>query len=38
MMKSHEVVHSDVNPSDQIFLCNILTIEKAVKVDGRTAR
>lgn len=31
---SYEVMHSNVDPSDQIFLGYILRIEKVVKVDG----
>ena len=34
---SYEVVRPDIDPSDQIFLRDILPIEKVVKVDRRRA-
>lgn len=36
-LESYEVVHPDVDPSDQIFLRDILPIEELVKVDRRRA-
>lgn len=32
---SYEVVHSDVDPSNQIFLRDILPVEKVVEIDRR---
>ena len=37
-MGSYEVVHPEVDPSDQIFLRDILPVEKLVKVHWRRGR